>query len=85
MEKPEIRKKIAKIVDSTNGINDLQQALEEWWRVPKCSVAELSQAIPLLSASAVRLSKGDEVAKKRADILRAWVLKLRVENRRIAI
>ena len=85
MKTIDLRQKIAKIVDSTKGVNDLQQALKEWLEVPNRSGVELVQTTQLLSAVAVRLSKGDQSEKERADILRTWVLRLRVQNRRIAI
>jgi hypothetical protein len=85
MKTIDLRQKIAKIVDSTKGVNDLQQALKEWLEVPNRSGVELAQTTQLLSAVAVRLSKGDQSEKERADILRAWVLRLRVQNRRITI
>ena len=85
MKTIDLRQKIAKIVDSTKGVNDLQQALKEWLEVQNSSGVELVQTTQLLSAVAVRLSKGDQSEKERADILRAWVLRLRVQNRRIAI
>jgi hypothetical protein len=85
MKTIDLRQKIAKIVDSTKGVNDLQQALKEWLEVPNRSGVELVQTTQLLSAVAVRLSKGDQSEKERADILRAWVLRLRVQNRRITI
>jgi hypothetical protein len=80
-----LREKIAEIVNSTNGVDDLQQALKECLEVPKRSSIEVSQTIQLLNVIATRLSKGTDIEKSRANIIRGCILRLRTQNRRITL